>query len=153
MQDRHLCCPPYFFSGPAVPPPTFFILESPLPESQRDLITTTVNLNRKLAKLGWLIFFTEEKKIKFTEENENFSMTHIDKSNLSFSQCRNENQCVSRRGICRPQSGRIPKYVVKLLEFQARCDHLQELKPCFAFLVNPFNVNVSVMAVQLANRL
>jgi len=27
-------------------------------------------------------------------------------------------------------------------EFQARYDHFQELKPCFAFLVNPFNVNV-----------
>jgi len=61
---------------------------------------------------------------------------------------------VSRRGICRPQSGRIPKYIVRLLEeFQARCDHFQELKQCYAFLVNPFNVNVSMMAVQLANRL
>ena len=61
---------------------------------------------------------------------------------------------VSRRGICRPQSGRILKYIVRLLEeFQARCDHFQELKPCFAFLVNPCNVNVSLMAVQLANRL
>ena len=29
MQDRHLCCPPYFFLGPAVPP-HFLILESPL---------------------------------------------------------------------------------------------------------------------------
>jgi len=43
---------------------------------------------------------------------------------------------------------------VRLLEeFQARFDHFQELIPCFAFLVNPFNVNVSVMAVQLPNRL
>jgi len=59
---------------------------------------------------------------------------------------------VLRRGICRPKSGRIPKYIVRLLEkFQARCDHFQELKPCYAFLVNPFNVNVSAMAVQLAN--
>jgi len=42
------------------------------------------------------------------------------------------------------------KWIVRLLEeFQARFDHFQELKPCFAFLVNPFNVNVSVMAVQL----
>ena len=24
MQDRRLCCPPYFFLGPAVPPPHFF---------------------------------------------------------------------------------------------------------------------------------
>jgi len=60
----------------------------------------------------------------------------------------------SRRGICRPQSGRIPKQIVRLLqEFKARLDHFQELKPCFAFLVNPFSVNVSVMAGQLANRL
>jgi len=29
MQDRHLCCPPTFFPGPAVPP-HFFFLESPL---------------------------------------------------------------------------------------------------------------------------
>jgi len=29
MQDRHLCCPPYFFLGPAVPPHCL-ILESPL---------------------------------------------------------------------------------------------------------------------------
>jgi len=29
MKERHLCWPPYFFHGPAVPP-TFFILESPL---------------------------------------------------------------------------------------------------------------------------
>ena len=38
-------------------------------------------------------------------------------------------------------------------EFQARFEHFQELKPCFAFLVNPFNVNVSVMAVQFTYRL
>jgi len=30
MQGRNLCCPPYLFLGPAVPPSTFFILESPL---------------------------------------------------------------------------------------------------------------------------
>jgi len=30
MQDRHLCWLPYFFLGPAVHPPTFFIIESPL---------------------------------------------------------------------------------------------------------------------------
>jgi len=30
----------------------------------------------------------------------------------------------------------------RLLEFTARFDHLQKLKPFFAFLVNPFNVNV-----------
>jgi len=29
-----------------------------------------------------------------------------------------------------------------LEEFQASYDHFQELKPCFAFLVNPSNVNV-----------
>jgi len=29
-----------------------------------------------------------------------------------------------------------------LEEFQARFEHFQELKPCLAFLVNPFNVNV-----------
>ena len=40
-----------------------------------------------------------------------------------------------------------------LEEFQAGFDHFQELKPCFALLVNRFDVNVSVMAVQLANRL
>jgi len=35
------------------------------------------------------------------------------------------------------------KYIVRLLEeFQARFDHLNEWKPCFAFLVNPFNLNV-----------
>jgi len=28
------------------------------------------------------------------------------------------------------------------MESQARFVHLQELKPCFAFLVHPFNVNV-----------
>jgi len=38
----------------------------------------------------------------------------------------------------------------RLLEkFQARFDHFQELKPCFAFLANPFYINGSVMAVQL----
>jgi len=32
---------------------------------------------------------------------------------------------------------------VRLLEeFQARFDQFQEFKPCFAFLVNPFNVKV-----------
>jgi len=35
------------------------------------------------------------------------------------------------------------KINVRLLEeFQARFDHFQELKPCFAFLVNQFDVNV-----------
>jgi len=29
-----------------------------------------------------------------------------------------------------------------LEEFQGRFEHFQELKPRFAFLVNPFNVNV-----------
>jgi len=29
-----------------------------------------------------------------------------------------------------------------LEEFQARFEHFEELKPCFTFLVNPFNVNV-----------
>jgi len=29
-----------------------------------------------------------------------------------------------------------------LEEFQARFEHFQELKPCFAFFVNPFSVNV-----------
>jgi len=34
--------------------------------------------------------------------------------------------------------------ILRLLEeFQARFEHFQELKPCFAFLVNPFNaINV-----------
>jgi len=36
-------------------------------------------------------------------------MTRIVKSILSFYQCRHENQCVSRRGNCRPQSGSIQK--------------------------------------------
>jgi len=40
-----------------------------------------------------------------------------------------------------------------LEKFQARFDHFQELKLCFPFLVNPFNINVSVMAVQMVNRL
>jgi len=32
---------------------------------------------------------------------------------------------------------------VRLLEeFQAKIDHFQVLKPCFAFLVNPFSINV-----------
>jgi len=30
---------------------------------------------------------------KLPEENYNFSQTHIVKSNLSFSQCQNENEC------------------------------------------------------------
>jgi len=51
---------------------------------------------------------------------------------------------LSRRGNCRPQSGRIHKYIARRpKEFQARFDHLQELKWCFAFLVNPCNVNVA----------
>jgi len=32
MQHRRLCCPPYFFHWPRSGPPTFFILESPLPD-------------------------------------------------------------------------------------------------------------------------
>jgi len=30
VQDRHLCWSPYFFLGPAMVPPLFLILESPL---------------------------------------------------------------------------------------------------------------------------
>ena len=92
--------------------------------------------------------------LKFPEENYYFLRTHIFESILSFSQCQNENECFSRRGNCRPQSGRIMKWIVRLLEkFQARFDCFQEWRPCFAFLVNPFNVNALVMAVQLADRL
>jgi len=29
-----------------------------------------------------------------------------------------------------------------LEEFQDRFEHFQELKPCFTFLVNPFDVNI-----------
>jgi len=44
--------------------------------------------------------------------------------------------------------------VLRLLEkFQVRFGHFQESKPCIAFIANPFNVNVSMMAVQLANHL
>jgi len=32
-----------------------------------------------------------------------------------------------------------------LEKFRARFDHFQESKPCFAFLANPFNVNISVL--------
>jgi len=33
--------------------------------------------------------------------------------------------------------------ILRLLEeFQARFEHFQKFKPCFSFLVNPFNVNV-----------
>jgi len=45
--------------------------------------------------------------------------------------------------IAGPQSGRIQQQIVRLVaEFQARFDYFQELKPCFAFFVNPFIVNV-----------
>jgi len=33
MQERHLCCPPYFLPWPSSGPPSFFILESPLHQS------------------------------------------------------------------------------------------------------------------------
>ena len=36
MQDKHLCCPPYFFLDTAVPPHTFLILEPPLKEGSRE---------------------------------------------------------------------------------------------------------------------
>jgi len=39
--------------------------------------------------------------LKFPEENQIFSKTHNVKSILSFSQCQNENECFSRKGICR----------------------------------------------------
>jgi len=45
--------------------------------------------------------------------------------------------------IAGPQSGRIQEEIVRLLEeLQARFYCFEELKPCFAFLVNPFIVNV-----------
>jgi len=47
--------------------------------------------------------------LKFPEGNNNFAKTPIVKSVLSFFQCQNENECFSRRGNCRPQSGRILK--------------------------------------------
>jgi len=44
--------------------------------------------------------------------------------------------------------------VIRLLEeFQVIFDFFQELQPRLEFVVNPFNVNVSVMTVQFANRL
>ena len=51
----------------------------------------------------------QSRQLKFLEENENFLKTRIVKSILSFSQCQNENECFLRRGICRPQSGKILK--------------------------------------------
>jgi len=47
--------------------------------------------------------------LMFPEENQNFSNTRIVKRILSFSQCQTEHECLSRRGNCRPQSGRILK--------------------------------------------
>ena len=81
--------------------------------------------------------------LKFPEENQFFSKTHIGKTILSFFQCQNENECFSRDAFAGPQSGTIQKYIVTLLEeLQARFDHFQELKPCIAFIVNPFIINV-----------
>ena len=43
------------------------------------------------------------------------------------------------------QDHKVEEYKNKLRlleELQARFDHFQDLKPCFAFLVNPFIVNV-----------
>ena len=71
-----------------------------------------------------------------------FSRLHIVINILSFSQCQNENECFSRRGCCRPRSGTIEKYIARLLQaFQARFDHLEELKPLYVFFANPFNVD------------
>jgi len=61
------------------------------PGSLRDLITTTVNLNRK-----W-VYLSSQKKLKFLKD--------IVESILSFSQCQNENECFLRRGNWRQSGG------------------------------------------------
>jgi len=53
------------------------------------------------------------------------------------------NECFSPRGNCRPTTKwKNTKHIAWLLEeFQAGFGQLQEYKSCFAFLVNPFNLN------------
>jgi len=75
-------------------------------ERKCDSITETVSLN---LKLGYLSF---QNKIKLFERG-------IDINILSFCQCRNENECFLWRSDGTLQSGRIQKYIKRLLkEFQ-----------------------------------
>jgi len=62
MQQRHLCWPLYFFLGPIVPPPSLFILESPLlsqqnsvfAESKRPVAATNPYTNTRLSDAVYL---------------------------------------------------------------------------------------------------
>ena len=83
-------------------------------------------------------------------------MTHIVKSICHFPNVRMNTNAFREKAFAGSQSGRIQKQIVTLLEeLQARFDHFQELKPWFAFLVNPRKSSLiySVMAIQFANRL
>jgi len=66
-------------------------------------------------------------------------------------QYENGNRCFLRKDNCKPQKGRIQKYIARLLEeFQSRLEHLEELKTCSEFLVYLFNVNVAGAANRLS---
>ena len=81
-------------------------------------------------------YLSSQKKIPFFQK-------HILSKALSFSKCQNEKACFSRRGNRRTTKWKNSTINCKTsAEFQARFDHFQELKPCFAFFVNPFIVNV-----------
>jgi len=111
------------------------------PGSLPDLISMTVNLNRKLG------YLSSHRKIKVFKDrycqkhSAIFSMSDCERIFFAKTQLQTTNEIILKK-------------IVRLLEeFQARFDLFQELKPCFSFLVNLFNVNVSVMTVQLVNRL
>jgi len=89
---------------------------------------------------------------KFPEENYNFLKTYRWKHSFIFPMSEWERMFFAKRQL--QTKWKNTEISLRLPEkFQARFDHFQESKPCFAFLANPFNVNVSVMAVQFANRL
>ena len=88
------------------------------------------------------------------QKKDNFLKTHVVESILSFSQCQNENECFFAKRQLQTTKWKNTKINCKTTgEVSSQIWPFQELKPCLAFLANPFNAEVSVMAVQFANRL
>jgi len=80
--------------------------------------------------------------LKFPEEYSIFER-HMSKAFCHFPNVKMRTHAFCK-GICRTINWKnLQKKIVTVLEeLQARFDHFQELKPCFAFLVNPFIFNV-----------
>jgi len=78
----------------------------------------------------------------FLGQNQTFSETSWQKHCIIFPMSECERMPFAKRQLQTTKWKTTKRNCTTTGEFHARFDHLQELKPCFAFLVNQYNDNV-----------